>query len=216
MTDILILFVSVFVLNIIPAFAPPTWMALSYMGFRNPLQSMILLAFIGATAATLGRLTLGMLARLVVRQKLLSESTRENFDVLKNELEKRRKLTFSVYLFYAFSPLPSNFLFIAYGLTALEWKLIAIPFFLGRFVGYNFWVFAGSTAARKIALESTEGQSYLGVYFILLQLILFSLVYLFTKVDWRLLFDEKKFRWAKAKTSRRCIEANSKPSVKLS
>jgi hypothetical protein len=99
----------------------------------------------------------------------------------------------------------------------LEWKLIAIPFFLGRFVGYHFWVFAGSTAARKISLESTEGQSYLGIYFMLLQLILFSLVYLFTKVDWRLLFDEKKFRWAKAKTTRSCIiEANSKPSVKLS
>ena len=201
MLEILILFVAVFFLNIIPAFAPPTWMALSYAGFRNPLYSITLLAFVGATAATLGRLTLAKLSRVLVRQKLLSESTRENIDALKEGLEKRRKLTFSVCLFYALSPLPSNYLFIAYGLTSLELKLIAIPFFMGRFVGYNFWVFAGSIAAGKITLESTEGQSYLGVYFVLSQLLLLFLVYLFTKVDWRALLDDKKFRWMKARSA---------------
>jgi uncharacterized membrane protein YdjX (TVP38/TMEM64 family) len=199
--EIFILFVAVFILNIIPAFAPPTWIALSYAGFRYPLDSITLLAFVGATAATLGRLTLAKLSRVIVRQNLLSESTRENIDVLKEGLEKRRKLTFSVCLFYALSPLPSNFLFMAYGLTSLEWKLIAIPFFLGRFLGYNFWVFAGSMAARKIILESDEGQSYLGVYFVLSQLLLLLLVYLFTKVDWRALFVDKKFRWMKARSA---------------
>src|ERR1039457_5298698 len=179
MFEILLLFVAVFLLNIIPAFAPPTAMALSYAGFRYPLHSITLLAFVGAIAATLGRLTLAKLSRVIVRQKLMSESTRENIDVLKEGLEKRRKLTFSVCLFYAFCPLPSNFLFIAYGLTSLEWKLIAIPFFLGRFVGYNLWVLAGSFAARKITLEATEGQSYLGVYFVLSQLFLLFLVHLF-------------------------------------
>jgi uncharacterized membrane protein YdjX (TVP38/TMEM64 family) len=131
----------------------------------------------------------------------MSESTRENIDVLKEGLEKRRKLTFSVCLLYAFSPLPSNLLFIAYGLTSLEWNLIAIPFFLGRFVGYNFWVFAGSIAARKITFESAEGQSYLGVYFVLSQLLFLFLVHLFTKVDWRAVFDDKKFRWMKARSA---------------
>jgi hypothetical protein len=201
MLEILVLFVAVFILNVIPALAPPTWMALSYAGFRYPLHSITLLAFVGATAATLGRLTLAKLSRVIVRQKLLSESTRENIDVLKEGLEKRRKLTFSVCLFYAVSPLPSNFLFIAYGLTSLELNLIAIPFFLGRLVGYNFWVLAGSIAARKITLESTEGQSYLGVYFVLSQLLLLFLVYLFTKIDWRALFADKKFRWMKARSA---------------
>jgi uncharacterized membrane protein YdjX (TVP38/TMEM64 family) len=201
MLEILILFVAVFILSIIPAFAPPTGMALSYAGFRYPLHSITLLAFVGAIAATLGRLTLGKLSRVIVRQKLMSESTRQNIDVLKQGLEKRRKLTFSVCLSYAFCPLPSNFLFIAYGLTSLKWNLIAIPFFLGRFVGYNFWVFAGSIAARKITLESADTQSYLGVYFVLSQILLLFLVYAFTKVDWRALFVDKKFRWIKAKSA---------------
>jgi hypothetical protein len=58
MLEILVLFVAVFILNINPAFAPPTGMALSYAGFRYPLHSITLLAFVGAIAATLGRLTL--------------------------------------------------------------------------------------------------------------------------------------------------------------
>ena len=32
----LILFLTVFLLNIIPAFAPPTWMVFSFLGFRFP------------------------------------------------------------------------------------------------------------------------------------------------------------------------------------
>src|ERR1017187_910323 len=179
MLTIFVLFVAVFILNIIPAFAPPTWMAVSFAAFRYPLHNLAFLAVVGAAAATLGRLTLAKLSRVIVRRKLLSESTRENIDILKQELEKRRKLTWSVCLFYALCPLPSNFLFIAYGLTSLKLSLIAIPFFLGRFVGYSVWVFAGSTAAKMITLESTEGQSCLGVYFILSQLLLLFLLYLF-------------------------------------
>ena len=137
MLEMLILFVAVFILNVIPALAPPTWMALSYAGFRYPLYNITVLALIGATAATLGRLTLATLSRAILRQPLLGQATRENIDVLKGGLERKRKLTIGLCLFYAFSPLPSNYLFIAYGLTPLEWNRIAIPFFLGRFIGYN-------------------------------------------------------------------------------
>ena len=142
-----------------------------------------------------------MQENISARHGHLSDATRENIDVLKQRLESRRKFTFSLCLFYAFSPLPSNFLFIAYGLTSLEWSLIAIPFFLGRFVGYHVWVFAGSLAARKISLELEEGQSYSGAYFVLSQILLLLLVYLFTKVDWRALLVDRKFRWMKARPS---------------
>ena len=202
MLGALILFAAIFILNIIPVFAPPTWMALSYVGFKYPLQNVMLLALVGATAATLGRLTLAKLSRAIIRQRFLSQSTRDNVDAIRKGLEHRRTLTFSVCLFYAFSPLPSNYLFIAYGLTSLGWRLIAIPFFIGRFVGYSFWVFAGSTAARKIAFESIEGQSYLGVYFVLSQLLLLVLVYLFTRIDWHILLTEKKLRWMLSVTRR--------------
>jgi hypothetical protein len=122
----------------------------------------------------------------------------ENIDVIKERLEGRQKLTFSVFLLYAFTPLPSNYLFIAYGLTAMELKLIAIPFFLGRSVSYSFWAIIASAVARRISFEFTEGLSYLSVYFVVSQFLLLSIVYAFTRIDWRALFNEKKLKWIAA------------------
>jgi len=104
-------------------------------------------------------------------------------------------LTFGVLLFYAFSPFPSNYLFIAYGLTTMDLTLIAVPFFLGRSVSYSFWRMTSSSVARRIALDSGDSWPYLSGYFIATQIAFLYLVYLFTKIDWRALLTEKKLRW---------------------
>jgi membrane protein DedA with SNARE-associated domain len=127
-----VVFAAVFGLNLLPAFAPPTWMALAAVGFTLPEMNPALVSLVGALAATLGRLALAKLSGWLVRGKLLSEAQRRNVDVIKERLKRRRALTFSVFLFYAFSPLPSNFLFIAYGLTGLPLSRIALPYFVGR------------------------------------------------------------------------------------
>jgi hypothetical protein len=62
---------------------------------------------------------------------LLDERARKNIDAIKEGLENRRVLTFGVFLLYACSPLPSNYLFIAYGLTTLRLALVGFPFFIG-------------------------------------------------------------------------------------
>ena len=106
----LVIFLVVFVLNVIPIFAPPTWTVLSFVAIRfNP--NIIVLALVGAVSATLGRLLLSRLSTVMIRQKFLSHGTRENIDAVKVRLEKNQKLGFAVFLFYAFSPLPSNHLF---------------------------------------------------------------------------------------------------------
>jgi hypothetical protein len=197
MPKVLLLFAIIYALNIIPAFAPPTWMVLSLVEFNYPMASPMLLAGVGATAATFGRLTLAKLSRVIVRQRLLSDRTRENIDAIKENLEGRRALTAGVFLFYAFSPLPSNYLFIAYGLTALELKLIALPFFIGRFVSYAFWAFTASTAAHHLILESGAASQYLSGYFIVSQVLFLGIMYGFTKLDWRALLTDKTFRWMK-------------------
>jgi hypothetical protein len=132
MAKILLLFLLVFLLNVVPAFAPPTWMVFSFVGFRFPNHMGIALALVGALAATLGRFTLAKGSNVIVRRRLLNETAKQNVDVIREQLTQRKKLTFSIFLFYAFTPLPSNYLFIAYGLTAMELKLITIPFFIGR------------------------------------------------------------------------------------
>jgi membrane protein DedA with SNARE-associated domain len=201
MWPIVLLFVGVFLLNLIPAFAPPTWMVFSFIGFRSAHSSNVaLLAVVGAMAATLGRLTLAKLARVIIRRKFLSEETKQNIDSIRKGLEGKRRLTFSVFLFYAFTPLPSNYLFLAYGLTTMDLWLIGVPFFLGRSISYGLWGLTSSAVSRRIAMESTQALSYLSAYFIASQILLLYLIYLFTRIDWRAVFAEKKLRWIPRKT----------------
>jgi hypothetical protein len=198
--EFLLIFGIIFCLNVIPVFAPPTWTALAYIAIRYH-HNILLLALVGAVAATTGRIVLAKLSDTIVRRKFLSEGTKQNIGEIKTQLEKNRKLTFSIFLFYAFSPLPSNHLFIAYGLTGLSLKLIAMPFFLGRIVSYWFWAFSASSVATLLASQKIGSGSFFSVYFIVTQLSTIFLVYLFTKIDWRALFREKKLRWRKKEPS---------------
>ena len=195
MLKTLLLFLLIFLLNVIPAFAPPTWMVFSFLGFRFSDHMGVALAFVGALAATLGRFTLAKGSNLIVRRRFLGEEARQNVDVIRQKLSQRKKLTFTIFLFHAFTPLPSNYLFIAYGLTAMDLKLITIPFFIGRSVSYSFWTLTASSVARRITLEDTEALSYFSAYFVTTQVLLLSLVYGFTRIDWRHLASERQFRW---------------------
>ena len=193
-----LLFILVFILNVVPAFAPPTWITLSFLGFSMPHVPIGALALIGATAATLGRVTLAKLSRAMVPRRFLDEPTRKNIGAIKDVLEKRRVFAFGTFLAYAFSPLPSNYLFIAYGLTTLRLTLVAFPFFVGRLASYSFWVTTASAVGDRLDLDSIESVSYVGIYFIASQLLLIPIIYIFTRIDWRAAFEEGRLRWFRA------------------
>jgi hypothetical protein len=201
MSSLLILFVVVFLLNVIPAFAPPTWMVFSFLGFRLPTHMDWSFALVGAGAAAMGRSLLGKLSRIVIRNHWLSLAARENINSLKLELQKRPNLTFGLFLFYAFTPLPSNYLFIAYGLTAMPIVRLVVPFFIGRFVSYYMWTMSAAAVSRKLELEDTEAMAYFSVYFVLTQLALTAIVYAFARVDWKLLLHEGKLQWMNRKAA---------------
>jgi len=190
----LIIFLVVFVLNVVPIFAPPTWSVLSFIAIRFN-SNIILLAAVGAVAATLGRLVLAKLSTVIVRQRFMSDETRKNIDAVKERLERNSKVTFGAVLFYAFSPFPSNHLFIAYGLTALKLKLIAIPFLLGRIVSYAFLAFTASSVAQLLDYESVNSRSFFSYYFVASQLFGLLTIYVFTRIDWDRVFTEKRLRW---------------------
>ena len=190
-----LLFALIFGLNLIPAFAPPTWMALAFVGFEYHDTSALLLAGTGAIAATLGRLTLAKLSHVILRKKLLSEAHRANIDVIKTRLERRTTLTAGLFLFYAFSPLPSNFLFIAYGLTGLPLLRVVLPFFFGRLASYAFFIVGGAAAGRRFEIDSAMSGIYAAAWFIGTQLLILSALYCFTRVDWKVLFDDRKLVW---------------------
>ena len=185
----------VFLLNVVPAFAPPTWLVMAYVGLRFPFASIVAVAFTAALAATLGRVVLAAFSRTIVRRKLLSEAGGQNVDAIRQGLEGKKKMTAGALLLYAFTPFPSNYLFIAYGLTTLDLRTIALPFFIGRSVSYSFWSMSSSALTRRISMESGGAWAYLGTYFVISQFAFLGLVYVFTKIDWRALAAERKLKW---------------------
>ena len=192
---LVLLFALVFALNLIPVFAPPTWMALAFVGFQFPETSAWALALTGAAAATNGRLTLALLSHRIVGKKLLNKTQRTNIYVVKQRLEKRPALTFGIFLSYAFSPLPSNFLFIAYGLTGLSLARVALPFFLGRCVSYAFFIVGGQAAGRRFQIDSFDSTLYASGYFIVTQLGVMAALYAFTRIDWAVWIDQHRIVW---------------------
>lgn len=198
MANLIALFVTVFLLNVLPAFAPPTWMVMSWVGFSQPEADPVLLAGGAACAATVGRLVLARLSRALVRNRWMREADRQNIDVARAWLEGRKGMTAGLVLAYAFSPFPSNYLFIAYGLTGMRLWLIGLPFFVGRWVSYLTWTHIAQMGARYLDAESEVGGAYMGAYFIVSQLAFLALAIGFAKVDWRALLQAKRLRWRRA------------------
>ena len=190
-----VLFIVVFVLNLLPAFAPPTWTTMSFIGLAIPNIDVLLLALAAATAATCGRVLLAKLSRAFLRQGVLTEEARRNVDAIKVGIENQRAMTLGTFLGYSLSPLPSNYLFIAYGLTSLPIALLALPFFVGRFLSYAFWTRTASTIGDWLDWDWFESAPYFIAYFLISQLLLVPVIYGFTRLDWQALFAEKRLKW---------------------
>lgn len=198
-TELLIYVVIIFTLNVIPAFAPPTWMVLSWIGFEHPQYNPFGMALFAAAAATAGRVVLAKFSRTIIRQRFMSEASRANIEVIKEAIEGHRALTAGTFLFFAFSPFASNFLFIAYGLTSSPLRLVVIPFFLGRFISYSFFVYAASEVSQRLALNGSEAKNYFGIYFVASQFLFIGVLYLFTRIDWKYAVENKRLRWLRTK-----------------
>jgi membrane protein YqaA with SNARE-associated domain len=192
---IAVLFIVVFVLNVLPAFAPPTWTTMSFIGLAIPNIDVLLLAAVAAIAATCGRIVLAKLSRVFVRQRLLTEKSRHNIDAIKIGIENQRAITIGTFLGYSISPLPSNYLFIAYGLTSLPILFLSVPFFIGRFVSYAFWTRTASTIGDWLDWDWFESAPYFLAYFLVSQLLLVPVIYAFTRLDWQALFAEHRLKW---------------------
>jgi membrane protein YqaA with SNARE-associated domain len=192
---ILSLFALIFLINSLPAFAPPTWMVLSVIALSRPDANPWLTAFVAAAAATAGRLVLAKLAFILVRQRWFSSRTKENIDLVKVRLERHRTKIFGAILAYTCSPLPSNSLFIAYGLTSLPLAPVAAASLIGRFLIYSFWVVMATEVAHVTDLDDGSVFAYLGGYFVVTQIFMLALVVLFTKLDWRAWFTKKTLQF---------------------
>ncbi|MFT3717112.1 hypothetical protein [Pseudorhodoferax sp.] len=195
MLALLILFLLVFALNVLPAFAPPTWLLLSFFGLRFPEASPWLVASAAASGAAAGRSVLASLAQGIAGSRWIPDSTRSNLTVVADAIERRRGTSVLAFLLFAFSPFPSNTLFLAYGLSRAPLPLLALPFFAGRYVSYIAAYTGGSVVAHRFDLTLSSRAAL--CYFVASQLASLGVVYVFTCVDWQRSRNERRLRWVR-------------------
>ena len=170
----------VLVINLLPAFGPPTWSVLVYARLRWHLDPVALVV-VGAGAATLGRHVLASGARRL--RGHFSARYRTNLANLADRLRGRTASVWSLAVLFVVSPLPSAQLFVAAGLLDLRLRLLAASFFAGRLVTYSLYVTTAVVVDRRLGdiLTNVWGQPW----WIALQLVLVAALSLLPLLPWR-------------------------------
>ena len=178
---LVVAYIVVFLINLVPAFMPPTWSILAFFLIRYDLP-LLPLALGGALAASAGRLGLALASRHWGR-RLLSPQYRENLVHLGTWLEQRAAWATPVaVLLYSFGPIPSNNLFMAAGLTGMRLAPIVAAFFVGRVISYTF--FASSARAVVDRIEDTFVGHWGSLAALALELAALAVLVIFTRLDW--------------------------------
>jgi uncharacterized membrane protein YdjX (TVP38/TMEM64 family) len=179
LADYLIAFGAIFVVNLLPAFGPPTWSVLVFCQLTFGLEPLILVP-LGAVAAASGRLLLALGARRL-RGRLRPESI-SNLEAARSLLAgDRRRAAVGLGLF-ALSPIPSAQLFVAAGLLEVRLIPLTLAFFAGRLVSYTIYV-AGATLASE-TLAELLGRSLGSPLGIALQVLMLAGLVALVRVDW--------------------------------
>jgi membrane protein YqaA with SNARE-associated domain len=150
MFDPLLLFGAVFLVNVIPAFMPPTWMLLSLFAalYGVPVLDLVV---IGAVASTSGRYVLAR-ASGPLGDRFLPRKQKKSIKYLKNFLSGEPWTTTGLVSFlYSLSPLPSNTMFIVTGAARISLVPVLGGFFIGRLISYAVLT---SVAINVVSAES--------------------------------------------------------------
>ncbi len=170
----------VLVVNIVPAFMPPTWAVLATFHIARPELPLLPLTVGGAAMSALGRSRLALLSRAGGR--LLPERDRENAEALGALFQRHRRLGLAILFVYCLGPLPSNALFIAAGLGRVRLGVVTVTFFLSRALADSFWVWGVGRASGS--LSKTFEQYLTSWQAILVQLATIAAFLLILRLPW--------------------------------
>jgi membrane protein YqaA with SNARE-associated domain len=179
MSSYLILALTVFGVNLMPAFGPPTWSVLVFFRLQSSLPA-VPLVIIGALAAASGRLLLAFASRRL-RNRLSTERL-EHLAAARDAVAGGPKRALAGLALFALSPLPSAQLFIAAGLVEAPIVPLTAAFFAGRIVSYSIYVAAASAA--KHSLGSIIGGAFTSPVAIALQVVMVAGLVVLVRVDW--------------------------------
>ena len=173
-------------LNTAPLLMPPTWIVLSSFYALDPTLDPLSLALVGATGATIGRFFLKSMSRFF--RGLVGKEQKSNLDAIGEFLNRKRFGYIITSFLFAATPLPSNMLFVAYGMMRAKSIGLYVGFWIGRVLSYYVMITI-SKAVLTPFLALFEDR-YIGI--LVADGLGIGVVILFTCIDWKILLLERK------------------------
>ncbi|NNN02738.1 MAG: hypothetical protein HKL87_01910 [Acidimicrobiaceae bacterium] len=181
MTPYLWLVLLVVTVNVLPAFAPPTWSVLVFFVLSYHLND-VALVLLGVASATLGRGLLALASRRLRHH--LPRRYVMNVTTAGQRLVERRGRLFATWILFLVAPISSSALFVAVGVMGtVRLRPILVAFALGRVVSYSVYV-AGARAAKSSSLGPLLTSTLHSPWALGLQVVLVLFVVLLGLKDW--------------------------------
>ena len=187
------IFLVLIAINASPILMPPSWIVLTSFYLLDPNLNIILLSIVGATGSTIGRFFLKKISGLF--RKFVGEEQKSNLDIIGDYLNRKKfGYVIASFLFGA-TPLPSNMLFITYGLMRAKNVGIYVGFWFGRVLSYIIMIYFGN-AVLKPFLEIFEDRL---VGILLVDVVGIIAIIFFASINWSLLITQRKLKFTKPK-----------------
>ena len=180
-------------INAAPILMPPTWIVLSSFFALDSSLDPLLLALVGATGATIGRLILKNLSSFF--RRFVGKEQKSNLDAIGNFLNRKKFGYVLTSFLFAATPLPSNMLFVAYGMMKAKSIGLYFGFWLGRVLSYYIMITVSSVVLAPF-LELFEDK-IIGI--LLADVVGIGVVVVFTCINWQTLLLERKLRFVRPK-----------------
>jgi len=182
------IFLLLVVVNAAPLLMPPTWIILSTFSVIDPLLDPLVLALVGATGATIGRFFLKTVSG--VFRKFVGNEQKSNLEAISKFLSLKKFGYIITSFLFAATPLPSNMLFVTYGLLNAKSLGLYVGFWIGRVISYYIMITI-STVVLTPFIELFE-ERYIGI--IIADVLGIGTVVFFTCINWNLLLTKRKFQ----------------------
>ena len=179
--------------NASPILMPPSWIILTSFYLLDPTLNVIILAMVGSTGATLGRFVLKQIS--VLFRRFVAEEQKTNLDVIGDYLNRKKYGYVIASFLFGATPLPSNMLFIAYGLMRAKSLGIYVGFWFGRTISYVVMIYSGNAVLTPF-LDLFEDR-LIGI--LLIDGAGVALIVIFASVNWTLLITQRKIKFVKPK-----------------
>jgi len=180
-------------INAAPILMPPTWIVLSSFFALDSSLDPLLLALVGATGATIGRLFLKNLSGFF--RRFVGKEQKSNLDAIGNFLNRKKFGYVLTSFLFAATPLPSNMLFVAYGMMRAKSIGLYFGFWAGRLLSYYIMITISSVVLTPF-LELFEDK-IIGI--LVADIVGIGVVVIFTCINWQTLLLERKLQFVRPK-----------------